>query len=170
MRWNILKELLKDELQTVGAEIGISRGKMTKQVLNLMTDIETYYCVDPWIDDEDYFEAINEHFDFNEIYQSYRNNTHKFRDKIVELRMKGTEAVKMIPAGSLDFCFIDANHLYRHIKNDIEIWSPKVRKGGLLGGHDYGWKHKGVKKAVDELLPEAFTVKEGNCWTWWIWI
>src|SRR5688572_21614184 len=39
--------------------------------------------------------------------------------------------------GALDFVFIDADHGYQAVKEDIELWRPKVRPGGWLGGHDY---------------------------------
>ena len=38
---------------------------------------------------------------------------------------------------SLDFVYIDANHAYDFVKQDIELWWPKVKKGGWLCGHDF---------------------------------
>ena len=38
---------------------------------------------------------------------------------------------------SLDFVYIDANHAYDWVVQDIELWYPKVKKGGILWGHDY---------------------------------
>jgi hypothetical protein len=37
---------------------------------------------------------------------------------------------------SLDAVFVDGSHLYDDVKRDIEAWMPKVRKGGILFGHD----------------------------------
>ena len=63
------------------------------------------------------------------------------------------EAVKAFEDGSLDLVFIDGSHLEPDVRDDITAWRPKVRAGGLLSGHDYGWKdHPGVKAAVDALL------------------
>jgi len=36
-----------------------------------------------------------------------------------------------------DFVYIDANHKYKSIKKDLDAWFPKVKKGGVLAGHDY---------------------------------
>jgi predicted O-methyltransferase YrrM len=74
------------------------------------------------------------------------------------------EAVQIYDDGYFDFIFIDANHDYTHVKEDIKLWLPKVKPGGLLAGHDYiNWP--GVKKAVDELLPDAEQVSVRS----WIW-
>lgn len=75
------------------------------------------------------------------------------------LRCSSATAAKMVPEQSLDFAFIDADHTYQQVRNDIWDWWPKVRKGGVLCGHDYNSLKErrglwGVKKAVDEFALE----------------
>ncbi len=36
-----------------------------------------------------------------------------------------------------DFVYIDADHTEKAVQEDIYAWWPKVRPGGILGGHDY---------------------------------
>ena len=58
--------------------------------------------------------------------------------------------------------FIDGNHSYEFAKHDIELWTPKIRVGGWITGHDYAddiWDKVGVKKAVDEIF-ENFEVED----------
>ena len=70
---------------------------------------------------------------------------------------------------SLDWVYIDANHRYEYVKENLEIWTPKVKKGGICAGHDYdnpksqgkGWN---VKKAVDEFVPRYLLNIEGLVW------
>ncbi len=52
---------------------------------------------------------------------------------------------------SLDFAFIDADHAYECVKNDINAWLPKIKDDGIIAGHDYHRDFPGVIKAVDEL-------------------
>lgn len=52
-----------------------------------------------------------------------------------------------------DLVFIDADHTYEGCRDDIRLWTPHVRPGGILCGHDYGDQFPGVKKAVDETGP-----------------
>ncbi len=36
----------------------------------------------------------------------------------------------------IDFLFIDGDHHYEAVKRDFELYSPFVRKGGIVGFHD----------------------------------
>jgi predicted O-methyltransferase YrrM len=76
--------------------------------------------------------------------------------------MTTNEAVKLFEDDSLDAVFIDADHSYEAVKLDIQNWMPKVRKGGILAGHDYTYSWPGVVRAVDELLPDAKRLD--YCW------
>jgi predicted O-methyltransferase YrrM len=61
------------------------------------------------------------------------------------------EVAKLYDDASLDFCFIDANHSYECVARDIDAWKPKVKRGGILAGHDYiDWPGFGVMRAVSE--------------------
>ena len=51
---------------------------------------------------------------------------------------------------SLDFVFIDAEHTYDAVKQDIAAWEPKIKPGGWVMGHDYCDKFPGVRQAVQE--------------------
>jgi hypothetical protein len=69
--------------------------------------------------------------------------------------------VKQIPDNTFDLLFIDADHQYESIKQDIADWIPKVKSTGMIAGHDYfnpvtgalENQHPGVKRAVDEAFP-----------------
>jgi predicted O-methyltransferase YrrM len=76
--------------------------------------------------------------------------------------MTTNEAVKLFDDESLDAVFIDADHSYEAVKLDIQNWMPKVRRGGILAGHDYVPSWPGVVRAVDELLPDAKRLD--YCW------
>ena len=61
---------------------------------------------------------------------------------------------------SFDYVYIDSSHLYEDTVRDIAKWWPKVKKGGILAGHDYNARNKahGVIPAVDEFV-EANNIK-----------
>ena len=50
---------------------------------------------------------------------------------------KTLEEVKGILNGrKIDFLFIDGDHTYKGVKKDFEMYSPLVRKGGIIAFHD----------------------------------
>ena len=51
--------------------------------------------------------------------------------------MFSADAAKMVPDGSLDFVYIDGNHGYDAVLDDLMAWTPKVKEGGFIAGHDY---------------------------------
>lgn len=53
---------------------------------------------------------------------------------------------------SIDVLYIDGNHSYNFVYNDIVKYFPKIKCGGFLTGHDYNDSWPGVKKAVDQFL------------------
>ena len=75
-------------------------------------------------------------------------------------KMDATQASTQYNNNSLDFVFIDADHSYEAVKNDILHWYPKVKVNGMIGGHDE--MHEPVSRAVKEIFGEYNVI--GNCW------
>lgn len=64
------------------------------------------------------------------------------------------DRIKEFSDNSIDFAFIDANHTYEFVSRDIAAILPKMKKGGVLAGHDYNLHHPGVMQAVNEAFVE----------------
>ena len=58
------------------------------------------------------------------------------RDYIKVLHGKASTFVPRVHKESIDFMFIDGDHRYSQVTKDINAWWPKIRKGGILCGHD----------------------------------
>ena len=63
---------------------------------------------------------------------------------------ESVRAAKVFGDESVDFVFIDAAHDYESVKADLTAWWPKLKVGGKIAGHDYGWE--GVGEAVHEFF------------------
>jgi predicted O-methyltransferase YrrM len=173
-RWDVIIDLLKNKPHANGAEIGVWKGQFTLKLLENLPDIKQYYCVDSWAHYDDFLKILKPTGEmatcnFDDIFIKYKKYVKKFEHKIINLRMTSVEASKKVSDNSLDFVFIDANHAYEYIKEDILAWMPKVKKGGLISGHDYSIDNEihdgyGVVTAVNELLKSKFNLKEDKVW------
>jgi SAM-dependent methyltransferase len=67
-------------------------------------------------------------------------------------------AAKLIPDDSQDLIYVDADHTYPSVREDIADWLPKLRSGGIMAGHDY---HPGQprRNGVAQAVHEAFGVE-----------
>lgn len=69
-----------------------------------------------------------------------------------------------------DGVFVDADHTYSAVRDDIAAWWPLVKSGGVLSGHDYkhprDGKQWGVSQAVEEFVQRERTGfwVSGSCW------
>jgi hypothetical protein len=77
-------------------------------------------------------------------------------------------ASAQVPDASLDFVFIDADHSYSAVLDDIQHWRSKVRSGGWLGGHDYNVHFPGVMKAVQHQFGKRVKTWPGSVWGVWM--
>ena len=85
-------------------------------------------------------------------------------DIVVPLRMTSEQAGRLFDDRSVDFCFIDGDHEYEAVREDLRTWFPRIRDGGIIGGHDYiNDAHPGVKQAVDEFFKDQVKVS-GMSW------
>lgn len=72
------------------------------------------------------------------VLEYFRMNIKDARaDNVNILCMESGEAAKIVKDEFFDIFFIDADHLYESVKRDIELWVPKVKKGGVICGHDF---------------------------------
>lgn len=157
-----IREVKNRGLKT-GLEIGVEFGG---HCLGLFSDgdVEKMWGIDPYQAGVRY--ALNSEQDEYEFIYGFVLGR-LYRHNYTHVRKFSSEAIGDVP-GKLDFVFIDADHQYTGVREDLEFWYPKVRDGGLVGGHDYGHKHhRGVKTAVDEFfgrLGAKVTLSQDGIW------
>lgn len=126
----------------IGAEIGVLEGSFSRAMCRYNPGIKLY-AIDGW-------EILeNGHKRFDRQVWTYNRAVRKLEPYNVEIIKEfSVKAAERFSDNSLDFVYIDADHTYRAVKEDIEAWAPKVRPGGMVAGHDYNLED--VARAVDE--------------------
>lgn len=147
---------------SVFVEVGCWKGKssayMAVEIANSDKSIQ-FYCVDSWSGSKEHQFAQNR---VGEILTIFLTNMKPLEKFYKPIRMYSSEASQRFRDESVDFIYIDASHEYEDVKSDIIHWLPKLRKGGIIAGDDYGNPDfPGVHRAVFELL-DGYEVKRGT--------
>jgi predicted O-methyltransferase YrrM len=116
-----------------GAEIGTAQGWFAQKICQRMSSVKLF-CVDPWITYDEYPERKKQKR-LNEQYENAKERLAPYNCELIKSFSR--DAVKNFKNDSLDFVFIDANHSFEYVIEDIAIWSKKVKSGGIISGHDF---------------------------------
>ncbi len=140
-----------------GAEVGVWEGWFSDLICKAVPGVHLT-CVDSWRAYGEYRDKKNDQVRLDHAFKTATDRLTPYGCDI--LRMSSVEAAKRIPDGSLDFVYLDGNHARKYVDEDLAAWAPKVRKGGLVSGHDYTDRSDkiDVKPAVD-----AFIDRHGIC-------
>lgn len=165
--------LIKDRLtlfqmlppHMVGVEVGVYQGDFAAQILS--TQINRLDLVDCWKHIPGDYASCPCNPDDGGHECNYRRVMERFAAEIVSgrvvvHRLRSMDAILICRTGILDFVYLDADHRYVEVLEDLYAWSKKLKPGGFLMGHDYTESPAalamgfGVKQAVDD-----FCINEG---------
>lgn len=133
-----------------GVEIGTERGLYAERLLAANPSL-CLHCVDPYLAYRGYREHTSQ-LKLDDFYNEAQERLSLYRASII--RTPSIEAVTAFADESQDFVYIDGNHSLLHVVQDLCYWTPKVRRGGIVAGHDWI-----SRKRSDYLMhvPEAVT-------------
>ena len=166
-----------------GAEIGVYKGEYTKRFLDEGLKM---YGIDPWRAYNNYneYQSLNPKSEYRNIglrkslskFQSRQDFLYEHTQRLLAdhlksglcelIRKTSMEAIEDFKDESLDFVYIDGHHGFRYVAEDLCEWTLKVKKGGIVSGHDYALNKKGARdpyvlqvKYVLNAFVEAFGVQ-----------
>ncbi len=134
----------------VGAEIGTYKGEFTEKFCKVGLKM---FAIDPWLE-----RNRQNRQDF--LYEHTKRTLSPYLNCTI-IRKTSMQALKDFKNESLDFVYIDGDHTFQAVYDDIGHWIKKVKIGGVVSGHDYfctdlNAKNKltDVSKAVDKYVAE----------------
>ena len=124
--------IMSNHRELTGVEIGCHRGE-SALIISSFPFIKKLTCVD-----------LLQYPEFEQrLKEKINSNVVNF------VQASSIEYADLIENNSVDFVYIDAEHDYDSVKQDLSVWFPKVKVGGFLAGHDYNKKQfPGLVKAV----------------------
>lgn len=142
-RRHVLQWLIENNNFESMVEIGVRYGGTTFHLLDHFPNLKIY--------------GIDT--DITQFYNSEIEE--KYGDRLIAIQGMSENVSDMIPNDSVDIIFIDGNHDYRYVKNDILLYKSKIKQGGILSGHDIDYP--GVNRAVTELV-EHYDIAPNFVW------
>lgn len=162
----LLKRLPK---RAVCAEIGVYQGRFSELILRIARP-RKLHLIDPWKYETD--PSYDGNFMGGLKGQSqarmdamYETVVKVFKSKRVDVHRAASAACSsLFPDNYFDWIYIDGNHQYQFVKQDLKLYFPKVKSGGFVAGDDYDrgpnhWSKDGVKRAVDEFVDNGLCQK-----------
>jgi hypothetical protein len=152
------------------AEVGVWRGRTTVAMAENTKGV--IYSVDPWGDefignpgpwtDGEWRSGKYRQKDW--LWWEFCANTRGYPNVIPLREFSSSAACGFRKEGkTFDMIWIDADHTFKSVVQDIKLWRPLLRPGGIFCGHDYGEPTcPEVKPAVDSLLKVEVVV--GTIW------
>ena len=137
------------------AEIGVLKGDHAIAMFCFLNP-KMLYLIDPWVNETDMY---------NEVCNIFNTNS-----KVKIIKKTSKTASYAIRDGMLDLVYIDADHSYDKVLEDLELWFKKIKLGSMLSGHDWNKPDTGVKKAVKDFCKInslTYNVSD-NDRNWWI--
>ena len=145
---------------TTGAEIGVWQGEHAERLCLGVPGLHLL-CVDTWNDYPGYREterykrratrtipSLHGETGYGRPYAAARARLAPYDCQFIQAL--SVEAAAQIPDRSLDFVYIDGNHQFEYVVADLAAWTPKVKSGGVIAGHDYShWGHSHVMQVVE---------------------
>ena len=137
----------------IGCWKGCSAAFVAVEIINSGKNIK-FDCVDIWLDNwSEPNEKIRHGYkNVGTPYEQFLENMKPVENHYTPIRMASVKAAALYQDNSLDLVFIDADHEYKSVREDILAWLPKVKSGGVIAGDDYDNTFPGVIKATNELL------------------
>ena len=133
--YGIIPYLKRMRGDLTGVELGVLKGETSFEILNNSPNVKKMYGVDPYAAHFDGAADRTEE-EMSQYEEIMKQNMNRFDDRWEHIKKSSHDCADMFENESLDFIFIDSIQLIEHLSKELELWYPKIKKNGIIFGHD----------------------------------
>lgn len=145
----------------VGSWKGRSASFMAVAIHNSGKTIK-FDCVDTWEGSDEIAHVNDNDVKNGTLFETFKQNMKPVEGMYNAVQLPSVTAAKLYEDKSLDFVFLDASHDYDNVVADIVAWLPKVKEGGIIGGHDA--LHPPIVAACADTVGQVDLNPQRDCW------
>ena len=160
----------------IAAEVGSRLGGSAKIILEHAPHLKRLYCFDPeWKDGES--RALSDPY-MDHFRQQWQLDTYVNCFAFAQALLADEPRARLLPLSSpyeigwwtemVDFMFEDSGHENPQLSDTLEFWTPLVKSGGIIAGHDYGPMWSDVQAEADALAKRLNTTLQVRGTVWWL--
>lgn len=143
-------------------ECGAWLGKSSSYLCDKAQDRVNIFIIDTWLGSENELDTSHSLVKTTDVYSLFLEN---MGDRsFTPIKKTSIEAARDFTDSSCDVVFIDMDHRYEAVKQDIQTWFPKVKSNGYIAGHDYTSDWQGVIDSVNEIFGQENILNIDTCW------
>ena len=117
-------------------ELGVDRGQFSERILDIIEPTELH-LVDLW-------NSTSKRYGSNEEAETReRIKNHSLNNRVTIHKGLSTDVVTKFKDHYFDLVYIDTDHSYKTTRMELELYSNKIKPGGILAGHDFIHYSKG---------------------------
>jgi len=163
----ILEQLSKN---SIFVEVGVWKGDFSKKIWDI-SNPNLLVLVDSWTFDEKVrgcAPQVNGKEPLNQFFfdQAKKDTFNKFKtnENVHILDSNSSEASSNYIDNYFDYIYLDAEHSYQAVINDLNMWYPKLKKNGVLFGDDYYWREEDDTLSLHKAYQEFINKNNINKW------
>ncbi len=152
-----------------GIEVGVNLGVNSYMLLESCPNILELVGIDHYTAYQDWQGFIDQKTQ-DKVWDAFSENVKVLGSRFKLIKAKSVEGAKQLNDNAYNFIFIDADHSMRAVLQDLDSYWPKLRKGGIMAGHDsnlfgvnFAVTSWAKRKSID---PSSIEIAGNNAW-WW---